>query len=74
MSKANNPITESLRAALQEPGTPVQHKNGKWTVPDRKAAWIAAGAHVFDDHLERLRAAAVEVLTERDPAVYLETE
>lgn len=74
MSKPKHPITESFRAALQEPATPVQHKNGKWTVPDRKAAWLAAGSHIFDDHLDRLRTAAVEVLTERDPAFDLETQ
>ncbi len=74
MSTDKNPITESLRAALQQPETPVQHKNGKWTVRDRKAAWIAAGPLIFDDHVERLRAAAVEVLTERDPAFDLDTE
>lgn len=74
MNKPKNPITDSLRAALQEPGSPVSHKNGKWTVLDRKEAWVAAGPNVFDDHVERLRAAAVEVLTERDPAFDLETD
>lgn len=74
MSKSTNPITDSLRAALQEPGSPVSHRNGKWIVRDRKAAWIAAGPSVFDDHVERLRVAAVEVLTERDPAFDLEPD
>ena len=74
MSTAKNPITESLRAALQEPATPLQHKNGRWNVRDRKTVWFAAGSLIFDDHVERLRTAAVEVLTERDPAFDLDTE
>ena len=74
MSTPKKAITDSLRAALQEPGNSVSHKNGKWSVRDRKEAWIAAGPRVFDDHVERLRAAAVEVLTERDPALDLETD
>lgn len=74
MSTAKNEVTESLRAALQTPETPVQHKNGRWNVRDRKTAWVAAGPLIFDDHLDRLKAAAVGVLTERDSAFDLETD
>lgn len=74
MSDSKSPISESLRAALREPETLLQHRDGQWAIHERKTAWLAAGPHLFDDHVDRLRSAAVEVLTERDPAFDLDTE
>lgn len=49
------------------PESPVQQRDGRWTVVQRKEAWEALGPRVFDEHLDRLRKVAVEVLMERDP-------
>lgn len=49
------------------PEPPVQQRDGRWTVVQRKEAWEALGPRVFDEHLDRLRKVVVEVLRERDP-------
>lgn len=57
----------SIRETSLLPETPIQQKDGRWKVAERLAAWKAIGPKMFDDHLDRFRKIAVEVLRERDP-------
>ncbi len=59
--------TENLREDLQRQDSPLRLQNGQWRIPDRKSLWKAIAPRIFDDHLDQLKACAVEVLTERDP-------
>jgi hypothetical protein len=56
-----------MRDILLQPGSPLTLKDAAWTLPDRRAAWYAVGARVFDDHLDRLKEVAAAVFSERDP-------
>jgi len=56
-----------MREILLRPTTPLTHRDGIWKFTLRYEGWDALGPRMFDDHLERLRAAAVEVLSEPDP-------
>ena len=56
-----------IREVLQQAISPVNLKNGKWHVIDRKGLWQELGRRVFDDSLDKLRQCAVTVLSERDP-------
>ncbi len=57
----------SLREVFQQPDNPLILRNGHWEVSDRKALWDTLGSRIFDDHLDRFKTLAVEVLTELDP-------
>ena len=56
------------------PNSPVVQKDGRWTIVRRKEVWEAVGPRIFDDHLDRFRKVAVEVLSERDPQFELEPD
>ena len=56
-----------IRDVLLQPATPLKLTDGKWTVTRRREIWDALGPRLFDDHLDRFRKAAVDVLRERDP-------
>lgn len=56
------------------PNSPVVQRDGKWAIAQRKEAWEAVGPRLFDEHLDRFRAVAVEVLRERDPQFELEPD
>ncbi|MFN8670256.1 MAG: hypothetical protein U0164_23960 [Gemmatimonadaceae bacterium] len=60
-----------IRALAAQPGTPLAHRETTWRALLRYEAWYALGPRVFDDHLERLRSTAVEVLGERHPKLTL---
>src|SRR5687768_6296493 len=64
----------AMRDASLLPDAPIRQKDGKWEVAQRKEAWKALGPRVFDEFLDRFRAVAVEVLSERDPQFELEPE
>lgn len=64
------------KAAVREfsllPDSPIQQNGGRWKVAERLEAWKALGPRMFDEHLNRVRKVAVEVLRERDPQFELE--
>ena len=64
----------SLREVSLFSGSPVKQKNGLWEIESRKETWEAIGPRLFDEHLDRFSAIAVEVLKERDPKFELEKE
>lgn len=64
----------SMRRLSQRPGTPLIQREGVWKFISRYEGWFALGPFVFDDHLERVRDAAVRVLTDVHPKFDLEPE
>jgi hypothetical protein len=64
----------SLREISLLSGSPVKQKNGLWEIESRKETWEAIGPRLFDEHLNRIKAIAVEVLRERDPKFELEKD
>jgi hypothetical protein len=63
-----------IRGILQQPESPLSLKNGTWTVHKRKEMWELLGAHLFDEHLNRFKEIAVDVLKEPDPKFELPPE
>lgn len=63
-----------LREVLQQPESPVNLKNGIWSVKDRKNLWQSLGTRIFDENLDLLKQCVVTVLTERDPKFDLPKE
>ena len=61
-----------IREVLQQAISPLNLKNGKWNVIDRKGLWWELGGRIFDDDLDKLRRCAVTVLSEHDPQFELE--
>ena len=64
----------NIREVLQQAISPVNLKNGKWYITDRKGLWQELGRRVFDNDLDKLRKCAVTVLSERDPQFELAPE
>lgn len=56
-----------IRDVLLQPETPLKLTDGKWVVTKRREIWDALGPRLFDDHLDRFKEVAVDVLRERDP-------
>jgi hypothetical protein len=56
-----------LRKVLQLPDSPLILRSGLWGVRNRNELWKRVGASVFDNHLDKLKNAALVVLKERDP-------
>src|SRR5579859_7797118 len=67
MIKNEKELVASLREVSLLSGSPVKQKNGTWEIVSRKETWEAIGPRFFDEHLDRFKAIAVEVLKERDP-------
>ncbi|MCG3148332.1 MAG: hypothetical protein PCFJNLEI_01775 [Verrucomicrobiae bacterium] len=69
---------EELISALQDvsllPNSPLKQKDGRWRVAERVETWKAIGPKIFDEHLDRLKKVAVDVLRERDPQFELKPE
>jgi len=63
-----------MREVALRPGTPLTHRNGLWKVGSRYEAWYALGSRLFDEHLDRLQAAATLVFRERHPKFDLPSE
>ena len=57
----------TIREILQQPPSPMNLKNGQWTVNRRLEMWRTLGQRLFDDHLDRFNECVIDVLTERDP-------
>jgi hypothetical protein len=63
-----------MRGIALRPGTPLMQRDGIWKVVSRYEGWYALGPRLFDEHLDRLKDAAVSVLRERDPKFELPPE
>lgn len=63
-----------LREIALGPGTPLTQRDGNWKFFSRYEGWYALGTRLFDEHLDRLRKAAVSVLGEKDPQFELPPE
>ncbi len=63
-----------LREVLQEQSNPLSLRNGQWAVSDRKMLFESFGSRIFDAHLDKFKACAVEVLKELDPQFELPAE
>ncbi|WP_375057401.1 hypothetical protein [Zobellella sp. DQSA1] len=57
-----------LRETLQVHDTPLTYKNGLWSFKERLQSWQDLGGRLFDDHLDTLKAVALEVLRVNDPS------
>ena len=66
--------TETLRADMVRPDTPLIQRDEKWRVVARGEAWSALGNRITDEDLERFQKLAVTVLGERDPQFELPKE
>lgn len=56
-----------VREVALRPGTPLTQWDGVWKFASRYEGWYALGPRLFDEHLDRLRNAAIVVLKEKDP-------
>jgi len=63
-----------LRISLTLPNSTMEFRDGLWQVKNRIAAWDTFGPQVFDEHLDRLKKAALEVLGENDPKFELDPD
>ncbi|PSU75279.1 hypothetical protein [Photobacterium phosphoreum] len=61
-----------LRETLQIHDTPLIYKNGLWSFKERLQSWQDLGSRLFDDHLETIKAIALEVLSINDPSFDLQ--
>ncbi|HIF9060190.1 TPA: hypothetical protein ACX6MH_000337 [Photobacterium damselae] len=71
--KYSNWITD-LREILQIHDTPLTYKNGLWSFKDRLKSWQDLGSRLFDDHLDTLKAIALDVLRVNDPSFDLPSD
>lgn len=74
MIKDTEQWTSAVREVSLLPGAPLQQKDGHWKVAERLAAWEAFGPRMFDEHLDKVRKVAVNVLRERDPQFELPSD
>jgi hypothetical protein len=63
----SNWITD-LRETLQVQDSPLTYKNGLWSFKERLQSWKDLGGRLFDDHLDTLKAIALEILRVNDPS------
>jgi len=56
-----------IREILLKPGSSLSLKNGNWSVTKRLEMWNMLGPRLFDEHLDKFKEIAVNVLRERDP-------
>ena len=63
-----------LREVLQTRDTPLTYKNGLWSFKDRLHSWQDLGCRLFNDHMDTLKAIALEVLRVDDPSFELPGE
>lgn len=65
---------EKIRQVIQLADSPLNLRNGVWSVRDRSELWRILGAAIFDEHLELIKGCALAVLAERDPQLVLSME
>ncbi len=71
VGKAYEEWIGAMREVATLPGTPLTQQDSQWNFTDRYEGWYALGPKIFDEHLRRLKLAAVAVLRSRDPALDL---
>lgn len=62
-----------MREIALRPGTPLIQWDASWKFIARYEGWYALGPRLFDEHLDRLKSAAISVLQENDPKFDLPT-
>lgn len=62
-----NEWISKIREIIQLPDSPINLKNGTWSIKERDQLWQKLGSKIFDDHLEKFKQCAVTVLSEVDP-------
>lgn len=60
-----------LRETLQVHDCPLAFKNGLWSAKERSKSWTDFGSRIFDNHLDTLKAVALNVLSMDDPSFEL---
>lgn len=63
-----------LRETLQVHDTPLTYKNGLWKFKDHLRLWQDLAGRLFDDHLDTIKAIALEVLCVNDPSFNLPSD
>jgi len=63
-----------MREITLRPGTPLIQRDGIWKMVARYEGWYILGTRIFDEHLDRLKEAAVNVLREKDPQFELKSD
>jgi hypothetical protein len=63
-----------MRSILSQSESPLTIKNGKWKITKRLELWNTLSSRIFDDHLDRFKEIAVNVLREHDPKFELPKE
>ena len=63
-----------IRDIAFRPGTPLVHQEGVWKFVARYEGWSVLGPRLFDEHLDRFKAATIGVLREHDPKFELPPE
>jgi len=63
-----------VRELLCQEDSPLSLRNGTWSVAKRREMWQELGPYLFDEHLDKFRHIAVEVLREPDPQFELEPD
>lgn len=58
---------QRLRKVVQYESSPLEFNNGIWKVKNRQVLWGNLATSFFDEHIDRLKIAAVSVLQELDP-------
>lgn len=56
-----------VREMLCQEDSPLSLRNGTWSVTKRQEMWQELGPYLFDEHLDKFRQIATEVLKELDP-------
>lgn len=65
-------VVEALTAWANHEDPPVRRSGNLWYLASKEDAWLLLFRFVTSEHVQRLQAAAVEVLTAVDPALDLE--
>ena len=65
--KAYGEWIRTMREIAVRPSTPLNHFNDTWKFSARYEGWYALAPKLFDEHLDRMKEVAVNVLRERDP-------
>jgi len=67
MIKTDEELKTSLRELAQSEDAPISYTAGTWKVKDRIVVWRSVAPRIYDEHLERFAAVAIQVLGEKNP-------
>ncbi|WP_318438753.1 hypothetical protein [Photobacterium leiognathi] len=65
---------KKIRTIERNQESPIKHKSGVWFFSDRKLTWMELSSCLYNDHLDKFKQIAIQVLTARDPALELEPQ